>query len=486
MKSIIIIISILSTILVGNLSAQESINASVYDIIQSAQEGSPDYLLAKTRAENAKWQYVAAQAVFKPQLGFNATLPQINRSISSVTLPTGQEFFNNSFMSNSVGITLGQVVSATGGSVFVSSSLERLDLFKTDSQAANSSYLSAPISIGFNQPILRHNPFKWDKQQAELTYKASEKRYIEDREGIAFQAVNNFFDLYTTKLSLDEARLNLQYLDSIAINAKGRYEVGRISETDLLQIQLSAKNADGNVARLALEVQNKTEILRDFLGIGNEVEFKLSAPNPITIYAIDKDKALEYANQNRSQTEEFRMRLLDAEQQMDIAKKDNGPNLRLSGSFGLRNSGGTLSQAYGSLLDQEGVSLSIDVPIADFGRAKAQREIAKSNLELTQLQVQQDRVSFERTILVNVEQFELKRDQLQLSEDALDIALKRLDIAKKRYQIGKVTVTDLNIAIQEEQSARQRYFSTLWDLWRAHYTIRNLTLFDFETGTAIE
>jgi len=100
--------------------------------------------------------------------------------------------------------------------------------------------------------------------------------------------------------------------------------------------------------------------------------------------------------------------------------------------------------------------------------------------------VQQDRISFERTILVTVEQFELKRDQLQLSEEALEIALKRLDIAKKRYQIGKVTVTDLNIAIQEEQSARQRYFSTLWDLWRTHYTIRNLTLFDFESGVVIE
>ena len=486
MKNIIIALSLLYLMSANKVLGQESIRASVHDIIQSAQEGSPDYLLAKIRAENAKWRYVAAQAVFKPQLGLSATLPQVNRTISSVTLPTGQEFFNNSFMTNSIGLTLSQVVGATGGSVFASSRIERLDLFKTDSQDANTKYLSAPISIGFNQPLLRHNPYKWDKQQADLTFQSSQKKFVEDRESIAFAAVNNFFDLYTAKLSLDEARLNLQYLDSIATNAKGRFEVGRISETDLLQIQLSSKNADGNVARLALEVQNKTETLRDFLGISNEVEFDLSAPDPITIYAVDKDIALEYANKNRSQTEEFRMRLLDAQKQVDIAQKDNGPNMRLTGSFGLTNSGNTIDQAYGSLLDQQGVSLSIDVPIADFGRAKAQRQIAKSNLELTQLQVQQDRISFERTILVTVEQFELKRDQLQLSEEALEIALKRLDIAKKRYQIGKVTVTDLNIAIQEEQSARQRYFSTLWDLWRTHYTIRNLTLFDFESGVVIE
>jgi len=105
---------------------------------------------------------------------------------------------------------------------------------------------------------------------------------------------------------------------------------------------------------------------------------------------------------------------------------------------------------------------------------------------LTELQLQQDQVSFEREILVNVEQFKLKRDQLTLSEEALEIAKKRLDIAKKRFDIGKIDVTNLNIAIQEEISAQQSYYSTLWDFWRAHYTIRNLTLYDFENDKPLE
>ncbi|MDF1694458.1 MAG: TolC family protein [Saprospiraceae bacterium] len=464
--------------------AQEMIRASIQDIIITAQAESPSYLLAKTKQNNAYWIYVASKSIFKPQLGFSATLPSINRSISPFTLPDGSRtFVTSSFISNSVGINLSQIVSATGGSIFVSTDLQRLDDL---SNGSSTRYLSSPVSIGFDQPLLRLNPYKWDRQEAEINYTASKKRYVEDRERIAFESINNFFDLYISKLNLQEAIRNSDYLDSLAINAEGRFSVGRISETELLQIQLSAKNAKGTVAQLNLSVQNKIEALRDFLGIQKQVDFDLDTPQPITIFTIDKDKALEYALKNRSITEDFRLRLLNAERQMESARKENGPNLRLTGSFGLTQTSEDFTGAYQSLLDQERLSLSIDIPIADFGRSKAQREIAKSNLELTQLQLRQDQVSFEREILVNVEQFKLKRNQLQLAEEALEIALKRIDIAKKRFNIGKIDVTNLNIAIQEELSARQAYYATLWDLWRAHYTIRNLTLYDFEAGVPLE
>ena len=465
--------------------AQDVISADIDEIIMTAQSNSPDYLLAKTRENNAYWIYVGANSIFKPQLNFSAILPSIDRSISALTLPNGQrEFVNTSFMSNSVGVSLTQIISATGGNISLGTDLQRLD--DIGSSGGQSTYLSTPISIRFDQPLFRLNPYKWDRKEAEINYEASKKRFVEDRERIAFDAVNNFFDLYITKINLEESIRNSAYLDSLAINAEGRFGVGRISETELLQIQLSAKNANGTVARNRLSVQNKVEAMRDFLGIQTVVDFDLDPPTALTLFEIDKDKALEYALKNRSITEDFRLRLLSAQRQVESAQKNNGPSLRLSGSFGLTQTASGLGDAYQQLLDREQVSLSIDIPIADFGRRKAQREIAQSNLELTELQLQQDRVSFEREILVNVEQFKLKRDQLKLAEEALEIATKRVDIAKKRFDIGKIDVTNLNIAIQEELSAQQSYYANLWDLWRAHYTIRNLTLYDFENDVPLK
>ena len=119
------------------------------------------------------------------------------------------------------------------------------------------------------------------------------------------------------------------------------------------------------------------------------------------------------------------------------------------------------------------------MPIADWGKTRAEREIARSNLELTQRSIEHDNVNFERQVVLRVQQMELKRLQLELAQRAFEVAEERLSIAKKRYQIGKIGVTDLNIALNENDAARRSYFQTLWSLWTAHYEIRNLTLYDF-------
>lgn len=467
-------------ILQVGLLGQRAINAGLNEIINTAISESPSQLLAKTRLSNEYWQYVGFKSTFKPQLSFNAILPSLSRSIDAIPLPDGSEaFVNRSFMRNDVGIQLSQVVPQTGGRVFVSSGLNRLDLFRTTSQNYSRSYLTNAISIGFNQPIFQFNQWGWMRKINDIEYAQSKQRYIEETEEIIYDATNLYFDLYISKLDLSQANRNKAYLDSLSEIADGRFVVGRISETDMLQIRLSAKNANAELNRIELEVQNKNEELRNFLGITEEVRFELNDPQNIPDYTIEIEKALEEAERNRTRTADFRLRLLRAEMDLDETEKSSGINLSLNGSFGLSQSGNNVGDAYRDLLDQESITLSVNIPIADWGRRKAQREIARSNLELEQLQVEQDRISFQREIIVNVEQFDLKRRQLELAKESFDIGTARLNIAKNRYNIGKIDVTNLNIAIQEHESARQRYYAALWTLRRAHHEIRLLTLYDF-------
>lgn len=482
-KFISIVIAVYSPHYIYN---QAVISTDLNEVINTAITESPSQLLAKTRLSNEYWQYVGFNSTFKPQLSVTATIPNLTRRIDAIPLPDGSEaFVNRSFMNNSVGLQLTQIVPQTGGNIFVSSSLNRIDLFDTESQDYSKSFLSTPISIGFNQPVFQFNRFKWLQKITDLEYEISKKRFVEENEEIIYDAVNQYFDLYITKLNLEQAKRNQTYLDSLANTSDGRYGVGRISETEMLQVELGAKNANALVNSLELDVQNKNESLRNFLGIKQEVQFELSPPNDIPEYDISLATALAEATRNRSRTADFRLRLLEAQMNLDETEKSNGLSLTINGTFGLTKSGDNYRDVYRDLLDQESITLSLRIPIADWGRRQAQREIAKSNLELEELQIEQDQINFEREITVNVDQFTLKRKQLLLAREALDIAIKRLDIAKKRYQIGKIDVTNLNIAIQEHDQAREGYFNALWSLRRAHHEIRLLTLYDFVTDSSI-
>lgn len=459
---------------------QRNVQLTLEDAINLAQSESPDVKVAESQLTNSKWRNIAFDAGFKPQLRLDATLPSLNRQIDAINLPDGSvQFINRSFMNNNIGVSLFQQIRQTGGNFSVGTSLNRLDLFETESQNYSRSYLSTPISVSFNQPLFQFNRFDWDKKQNDLTFETQKKRYTENKELVAFNTMNNFFQLYVTNIQLENARKNLVYLDSLNTIAEGRFSVGRIAETEMLQVKLSAKNAKANVSALELNVQTQTEELRDFLGIKEEVTFDLTAPSNPPMYLVDKDIALQQALQNKSRTLEFRQRLLQAEREVAEAKQLSAPEITLQGTVGLTQTSNSLGDSYRNLLDQERVSLRLSVPIADWGLSKAQKEIAKSNLELEQLQVARDQTSFERDIAINVNQLELRRKQLTLQKEALDVAELRMDIAKKRYQIGKTDVLDLNVAIQEHRTSIGQYYNALWEVWRAHYQIRNLTLYDF-------
>ena len=333
--------------------------------------------------------------------------------------------------------------------------------------------------------MFQFNQLKWDQELQQLEYAKAEKVYTEEYEMIALETVNRYFDLYLTELNLATAEENFQYLDSLANTAQKRFELGRISETEMLQVQLSARNADARIATLEQERQNKTERLRDYLGIQEEVVFALEPPQEIETYLVDKNQALTLADDNRSTVDDFKIRLKNAEMELERALNQNQPTLSINGSFGLTQSAPTFGGAFSSLQDQERISLSIEIPIADWGRSKARQEIAQSSLELEQLQIKEDRINFEREVALAVDQIPLVREKLTLANTALNIAQKRQDISKKRYQLGKQDATNLNIAIQEFATAEQSYYQTLWEMWQLHYRLRLLTLYDFQNNQSL-
>ena len=52
--------------------------------------------------------------------------------------------------------------------------------------------------------------------------------------------------------------------------------------------------------------------------------------------------------------------------------------------------------------------------------------------------------------------------------------------------MGKNTVLELNNALSEKESARQSAMSALETYWNLYFTLRSLTLYDFEKNREIE
>ncbi len=467
--------------------AQETMNVSLNDIIGMAQKQAPSVQLAKTKLSNNYWRYQSTLANYKPQIVLDGELPNLQRSSFQQTLPSGQQsFIRQASVGSSLGVQLQQDVALTGGRVFAGTGLSYLYNFELSGIEASSQYFSDIVYIGFSQPIFGFNQLKYQKKLAPVVYAEATREYAEEMESIAMQSASLFFEIFSAQLNLQAAEKNKTNADSLFEISKGRFSVGRIAETDLLQIELGAMNANANLASALLNKQTSSESLRNFLGIKEVINFELVAPTELPDYQLDKNQAVQLAQTNRSKSFEFQRRLLQAESLMAEAKAETGLQANLFARFGLsRNGAENVGDAYNDPTDDERLNLGISIPIADFGKAKARLQIAESDRNLELMYVEQERINMEQEVRLKVQQFDLVRQQVALALRAYEVAQKREDITRKRYLIGKVGVTELNLALREMDEGRRSYISALRSFWLAHYEIRGLTLYDFVNDVSL-
>ena len=466
--------------------AQEAETFTIEQIIELAQSESPQVKLAELKQSNAYWNNQSFLANYRPQIDLGITLPSLNRSVGQIDLPDGtSDFIARSFMTNSISLSLSQNVTATGGSVYAAANLSRLDVFKTDNNPSQVTYRSNPLIFGFNQPLFGFNQLKWDKRIMPLEYEEAQARFSEEMEATAMLSVGRFFELLIAQLNLKSALSRKVVADDLYQLGQNRFSVGNIAETDLLQLEMDVMRSNTDISRAKLAKQTANEELRNFLGILESVDFQLDLPLDIPDITVDMELALLHARSNRSTIMALQIRLLEAEQFRERSKANAGISGSLTGEIGLTGLGSGFSDAYSTLLDQQIVSLRLNIPIADWGKSKASHEIAKSNYDLVNLNVGLEKVNFENAVRISVQQFELIKENVNLSKRSYEASQKRYDLTRKRYVIGKVDVTQLNLADIEQEGQRRSYIQSINDFWQKYYEIRSLTLYDFINGKSL-
>jgi len=96
--------------------------------------------------------------------------------------------------------------------------------------------------------------------------------------------------------------------------------------------------------------------------------------------------------------------------------------------------------------------------------------------------VRQDERSFEQTVLTQAGQLPALASQARLAARADTLAQRRYAITRATYAAGRLSLTDLTLAAAAKDVARRSYILALRAGWVAHFSLRSLTLFDFETG----
>lgn len=453
------------------------------EVVQMAKNQSISARQAATTKETKYWEYRTFLSNYKPQLTLNGNLPAFSRSFIEVRQPDGTIQFQPIRNNNStLNLSLSQNIIATGGSIYATSQLQRFD----DFDRKNTLYNGTPFAVGYVQPFLRFNSFRWDKKIEPLKFNESQQTYIESLEQISLRASALFFDLLLAQVNFQIAETNLTNTRNILKVANEKYELGKNTRNEILQLQLELLKAQKAVGVSKRDLEISSLNLKAYIGLQSEGKIELQTPAPPATLALSSEKAIEQAFANRADAIGFGIRTLEAERAVAKAKGDNGLNATLTATLGFSNRGQTVPELYQKPKDQQTVQLQLDIPILDWGRSKSRTKTAEAQRQLTQYTVEQDKQNFRQEIYTQVTLFEMLRDQLSLTLQADSIASEKYRIAQDRYVLGNLSITDLSISFTEKDQAKRDYIYALRDYWGAHYKLRQLTLYDFETESKLK
>ena len=253
----------------------------------------------------------------------------------------------------------------------------------------------------------------------------------------------------------------------------------------MLQLELNRLTEETNRMNARIEMDNCMQELRSYLGIHEDRDLRVLVSPQVPDFSVNLNEALVLAYENSPDIQTMERRKLESESAVAKARANAGLKADIYLRFGLTQTADKLPEAYRNLLDQQYVSIGISLPILDWGRGKGQVRVARSNRDLVYTQVEQSRTDFELNVRKLVKQFNLQTQRVRIAARTDETAQRRSEVARKLYLLGKSTILDLNASISEKDSARRNYISALYNYWSLYYTLRSMTLYDFERNTIL-
>lgn len=468
----------------AGVQAQQVLRLDLKRTIALANDSSLSAFRYQNMYLSGYWEYRSYKAARLPSLSLNLTPAQYYRYITQrydsqadIDVYREQQMF-----SATAGLSLVQNFDLLGGTFYVDT---QLDYLRNFGDVNSTQFSTVPFRIGYQQDLLGFNAFRWDRKIEPLKFEKVKKQFIYNSESVSEEAVNYFFSLAMAQADYRLAEDNLATADTLYAIGEQRQKIAAISQADLLTLKLDKVNARNTLKNAEITRKRAMSALATFLNLDKNTYIEIDLPSRPRYVDIPADRALLLAKENNPTYLEQRQNVLEAEREVDRTKKESRFNASVNASVGFNQVADNLGAAYRNLLQQDLVSLTVSIPLVDWGVRKGKYNMARNNLNVVKIAARQEEISLEEDVMMTVSDFNVQQDLIASASEALDLAELAYDQTRRRFIIGKSDISSLTLSLNRQQEAQKNYIQALQNYWLNYYKIRKLTLHDFESGMSL-
>jgi outer membrane protein TolC len=456
----------------------ESINAAVERGLV-ANDVEARYLSARNRAESA-------QRALWTSVSLSVTAPDYSQSLTQQFNPsTGNyEYYQLQTTNYQGALTISQPLTLTGGTLRFSQSV----LGRAQTTGANSALNDyfGDFSVELRQPLLTTNQHRLNAQRADIAYDQAETDFLNAQLDLVYRVTESFYNLFQQIQRLEIVKEQVKQNDESYTAARSKFNGGLIPEVEVLQSDVDLATSRNDSLNTERELAQSKNDFRLLLGIPSEDDVQPVAEMAYSAVSIESEKAIASALQYRPEALQADRAIQLRELDVASAKSQNNFRLDLTARYGGNKTDTVFRNIFQDLNRSRSASLTLSVPIFDWGRnglnveaAEIDLRNASSQREYTHQQVRQETMDLLNRIHVAQSRIEVLQKSVAVAQQSYDISL-------QRFRNGTINRNDLAQAQQRLTGTKLNSLSALIDYRLGIADLKRKTHWDFEKNAAIE
>ncbi len=338
------------------------------------------------------------------------------------------------------------------------------------------------LAINLDQPLFTYNKTKLNLKELQLALENTQLNYAIQLLALEKGVTQAFYYVYQQQKSLEITNQAYQNMLKSHEVSKNKVDAGISPREEMFQAELNLATAKSDFENRQVAFENAKDDFKLLIGM-SLYEDLLVIPNiAVDTVSVNISFAIDQGLNNRM---ELRQRKIDIEtSQFELiqTKAFNEFKGNLSLSLGLFGDNEKFQDVYdkSNRTDNEVVSLSLEIPLWDWGRRKSMIKASEATIATSQISLEEEK----NNVIIDIRK--VYRNLLNLSNQ-IEIARQNVanaqltyDLNLEKYKNGDLTGMDLNLFQNQLSEKQLTYTNSLISYKLELLNLKIQTLYDFE------
>lgn len=453
------------------------------EALELAQKQSPGVMQSRLNLQQNEKSLEANQAALKTRLSLTVNPIEFDRTrLFNDLFSTYNTTENRAIFGT---LTVSQPIAATDGVLSLNNRLSWQNSISEFNDTNIRAY-SNNLFLSLEQPIFTYNRRKLQIKELELNLERSQLSYAIQSLSLENTVTQSFYNVYKSQVDLEIAQEEYKNQQASFQITSNKVEAGVLAKEEFYQAELNVSTSKSTLENRRVAVETAKDKLKQDLGISlfEEIDVIVTEEAFIPV-EIDISFAINHALENRMEIRQQEINLEQAGFDLVRTNAENEFKGTVSLSVGVFGDDRTFSEIYQSPTNNPRVSVSLAIPLWDWGEKKARLAATRAGIETNKIDLDQEKTNIISSIRDTYRQLINIQNQITISKQSVRNAELTYDINLERYRNGDLTSIDLNDFQKQLSQQRTNLANNRIDYKLTLLNLKILSLWDFEKDQAI-